>query len=197
MLEITRSPVFRVGVDLSKKVLHVHAVDRPGHLVLSKAMALAELWEWRPVNTNPCTAVQDFTENVREQILTEAEIARLAAALAAHEATEPALVALVRALMFTGCRVGEIATARREWLDVATGQLRLPDSKTGPKVVELPPPALEALQGLSGSSPWLVPNNGGTGPLAGFWRRWDRLRRAAFRDDASAHGSSEPVQRAC
>jgi transposase len=46
MLEITRSPVFRVGVDLSKKVLHVHAVDRPGHLVLSKAMAPQAFYAW-------------------------------------------------------------------------------------------------------------------------------------------------------
>lgn len=173
--EVTTADVVALQLAMGKRPTNANRARE----VLSKAMDLAELWGWRPVNTNPCTAVGDFAERVREQILTEAEIAKLAETLAKWEATEPALVALVRALMFTGCRVNEIASARREWLDSATGQLRLPDSKTGPKVVELPPPALEALQGLGKASPWLVPNKGGTGPLAGFWRRWNRLRKAA------------------
>lgn len=46
MLEVTRALVSRVGVDLSKRVFHVHAVDRPGKLVLSKAMTPAAFYAW-------------------------------------------------------------------------------------------------------------------------------------------------------
>jgi len=46
MLEITRTSVARVGVDLSKRVFHVHAVDRPGRGVLSKAMAPQAFFAW-------------------------------------------------------------------------------------------------------------------------------------------------------
>ena len=39
MAEVTRSQVFRVGVDLSKRLFHVHAVDRTDRVALNKAMA--------------------------------------------------------------------------------------------------------------------------------------------------------------
>ena len=41
MTEITRSAVARVGVDLSKRVYQVHAVDRAGHVVWARAMVPA------------------------------------------------------------------------------------------------------------------------------------------------------------
>ena len=37
MAEITRAPVARVGVDPSKRVYQVHAVDAAGHLMLARA----------------------------------------------------------------------------------------------------------------------------------------------------------------
>ncbi len=39
MVEITRSAVARVGVDLSKRFFQVHAVDRSGRVVLAKALS--------------------------------------------------------------------------------------------------------------------------------------------------------------
>ena len=38
MAEITRALVARVGVDLSKRVYQVHAVDRSGRVVLARPM---------------------------------------------------------------------------------------------------------------------------------------------------------------
>lgn len=46
MAEITRSAVARVGVDLSKRVYQVHAVDRAGHVVLARAMSPARFFAW-------------------------------------------------------------------------------------------------------------------------------------------------------
>lgn len=46
MSEITRALIARVGVDLSKKVLQVHAVDRSGRLVLAKAMRPDRFFAW-------------------------------------------------------------------------------------------------------------------------------------------------------
>ena len=42
----TRLSVPRVGVDLSKKVYHVHAVDRSGRKMLSKAMSPQAFYAW-------------------------------------------------------------------------------------------------------------------------------------------------------
>jgi len=46
MTEITRSAVARVGVDLSKRVYQVHAVDRAGHVVWARPMVPARFFAW-------------------------------------------------------------------------------------------------------------------------------------------------------
>lgn len=46
MTEITRTAVGRVGVDLSKRVFQVHAVDRAGRVVLAKAMSAERFLAW-------------------------------------------------------------------------------------------------------------------------------------------------------
>jgi transposase len=46
MVEITRALIARVGVDLSKRVYQVHAVDSAGRVVLAKAIAPQRFFEW-------------------------------------------------------------------------------------------------------------------------------------------------------
>jgi len=46
MAEITRAPLARVGVDLSKRVFQVHAVDRAGRVLLAKAFAPDRFFAW-------------------------------------------------------------------------------------------------------------------------------------------------------
>lgn len=46
MTQITRAPVARVGVDLSKRVYQVHAVDRSGRVVQVKAMSPSRYFAW-------------------------------------------------------------------------------------------------------------------------------------------------------
>jgi len=46
MKEITRAPVARVGVDLSKRVYQVHAVDAQGRVVLARAMPVDRFFAW-------------------------------------------------------------------------------------------------------------------------------------------------------
>lgn len=46
MAEITRALFARVGVDLSKRVFQVHAVDRSGRLLLAKAMSPDRFFAW-------------------------------------------------------------------------------------------------------------------------------------------------------
>ena len=46
MAEITRSLITRVGVDLSKRVIQVHAVDRAGRVVLARPMSVERFFPW-------------------------------------------------------------------------------------------------------------------------------------------------------
>ena len=67
-------------------------------------------------------------------------MARLATALAGAERSGTEIsssIAAVRLLIFTGCRLSEILGLRWEHVDLRHRSLRLPDSKTGAKVIHL------------------------------------------------------------
>jgi len=46
MTEITRTAIARVGVDLSKRLFQVHAVDRNGRVVLARPMSVERFFAW-------------------------------------------------------------------------------------------------------------------------------------------------------
>lgn len=46
MSEITRAPIARVGVDLAKQVIQVHAVDAHGHRVVARALKRDQFYDW-------------------------------------------------------------------------------------------------------------------------------------------------------
>ncbi len=46
MSEITRAPIARVGVDLAKQVIQVHAVDASGHRVAARALKRDQFYAW-------------------------------------------------------------------------------------------------------------------------------------------------------
>ena len=45
-MEITRALIARVGVDLAKRVIHVHAVDAAGRRVLSRSFKRDQFMAW-------------------------------------------------------------------------------------------------------------------------------------------------------
>ena len=57
-------------------------------------------------------------------------------------------LAAIRLLIFTGARLGEILTLRWEYVDLEQRVLKLPDSKTGRKLIWLDPPAVEILTAM-------------------------------------------------
>ena len=102
--------------------------------VLSKMFNLAEMWGLRPDGSNPCLHVKRFKEEKRERFLSAEEFQRLGTVLdeiLADGSETRSAVAAIRLLMLTGCRLSEIQKLRWEHVDLETGELRLPDSKTG------------------------------------------------------------------
>ncbi len=102
---------------------------------------------------NPARGVKKAPVRKVERFLSEAEIARLAEALdaEAQQSHNPYPPAAIKLLLLTGCRKGEIANLRWEHVDFERECLRLPDSKTGAKVVYLNVPARALLQELGGA----------------------------------------------
>ena len=114
----------------------------------SRLFAEFERWGWRDPNTNPARGIPRARENPRDRILTGDELARLSQALDAAEAKRPASVAALRVAAMSGLRIGEVLSMRWEDIDFASGRVVLPHTKTGPRVHDLPPQALDAIAGL-------------------------------------------------
>ena len=113
----------------------------------NKLFNLAELWKLR-TGSNPCKFVRKYREKKRERFLTDEEFRRLGDVLTEMEAEKTVPLypaAALRLLMLTGCRRNEIVMLRWEHVDIDEGEIRLPDSKTGARMVPLSPAAARVL----------------------------------------------------
>jgi integrase len=92
---------------------------------------------------NPARGVKKAPVRKLERFLSDAEIARLGEALdvEAQKSGNPYPSAAIRLLLLTGCCKSEITTLQWDHVDLERECLRLPDSKTGAKVVYLSAPA--------------------------------------------------------
>jgi integrase len=160
--------------------------------VVSKMFSLAELWGLRPDGTNPRKHIKKYPEEKRERFLSAAELRRIGEVLGEMEDEGielPSAILAARLLILTGCRLNEIMTLKWAYVDIADRVLRLPDSKTGAKVVHLGQPAIDLLQAAERveGNPWVI-----TGALPGkhlsdlqpFWRR---VRARAGLKDVRIH----------
>ena len=163
--------------------------------ILSAMFTAAELWGFRPEGTNPCRYVKRFREQRRERFLSDDEYHRLGAALREAEGTgavaAPAIAA-IRLLMLTGCRLSEIMTLRWENVALEAAELRLPDSKTGAKVVHLGEPAVAVLRGIARveGNPWVITGRRPGRRIASLHFPWGRIRKRAGLDDVRLHDLS-------
>ena len=91
--------------------------------------------------------------------------------------------------MLTGCRKREILTLRWADVDVKSRELRLRDSKVGPRVVPLSPSAIELLAGLPRlpGNEWVFPGQKSGTHLCSIDLAWRRLRARADLPDVRLH----------
>jgi integrase len=115
--------------------------------VASKMFALAVRWKMR--SDNPCKGVERNFEEKRERYLTEAELARLIAALNAHSNQQAGDV--FRLLLWTGARSGEALAATWDQFNDEFTVWRKPAAHTKQKkthVLPLAAPAQQLLERL-------------------------------------------------
>ena len=95
----------------------------------------------------------------------------------------PSAILAARLLILTGCRLNEIMTLKWAYVDLAERVLRLPDSKSGAKVVHLGQPAVELLrdaQRIDGN-PWVIAGTLTGKRLSDLQPFWQRVRARALR----------------
>lgn len=166
---------------------------------------------------NPASGVEAFKERGRERFLSSEEMQALGAALTlaeteglpwqVNEAAPGAKhlpspenrrahfdvhsVAAIRLLLLTGARVREILDLQWAHVDFGRGMLRLPDSKTGAKVIVLGGAALALLDGLPRIGRYVIAStSAGTAnekPRADVNRLWRAVCREAGIEGTRLH----------
>ncbi len=140
---------------------------------------------------NPARGVKRPGVRKMERFLSEDEIARLAVALDAESdrTGNPYPAAAIKLLLLTGGRRGEILELKWQHVDFERRCLRLPESKTGPKIMYLNAPALEILAGLPRmeNNPYVILGKREGRPLVGIDKLWFHVRAAAGLRDVRLH----------
>lgn len=192
---LTRGDVEALHRSIGAK--HPTTANRVLQLV-SAMLTKAEHWGLRPQNSHPCVGIQRFKEEAKERFLSADErqaldhVLEQAAAKRRGEPgyVSPGFVLLVRLLLATGARKGEIAGLAWGMVDLEGGALNLPDSKTGKKRIVLSPQAVELLRAARpahASKSALVCASERGSQLSNIERAWQTIRERAGLDGVRLH----------
>ena len=161
--------------------------------VLGQIVGMAEDRGLRPPGENPCRSIDKYRQHRHERFLSEEEYRRLGKALDEVDGgaggASPAAVAALRLLALTGCRRSEILALRWAHVDPEAGELRLPDSKTGARLVPLSRAAVGVLESLPRvpGNPWVIPGRKPGAPLRNLQYPWEIVRARAGLEDVRIH----------
>ena len=145
-----------------------------------------------PEACNPCRLVAKNRERRRERFLTDAELRRLGEVLdeagwgkgiSVHAA------AAIRLLLLTGCRKGEILNLRWDEVDLEARELRLPETKTGPRAIALSQDAADVLGAVPRveGNPFVIPGKIKGKAMRNLNDPWEEVCRRAGVKDVRLH----------
>lgn len=164
--------------------------------MLKSAFNQAEIWGLRPDNSNPCKRIKKQPERMRRRYLARPEVNKLLDACDEFGLNEMRwrFTQMIKLLLFTGARRGEIMAARWDWLDTRNAVLIIPADhhKTGSdgheRTIHLNNPAMEVLSQLRkrSTSDWIIQGRG-NGPLIGAAKMWRQLLDVAGIKDLHIH----------
>lgn len=155
--------------------------------LLSKMFSLAVRWGMRP--DNPAKGIERNVEHHRRRYLSGDELARLVKALAEHPDQQTADI--VRLLLLTGARRGEVLSMRWADVDLATGVWSKLPSSTKQKehhqsVLSAPARALlDRIRDEQAGSPrhvlgtYVFPSTGASGHVVEIKKAWRSITKAA------------------
>ena len=178
--------------------------------VLSKMFSLAIKWQMR--DSNPARGVEKNGEVKRARYMIGDELARLSKALAAHPDRQAADI--IRMLLLTGARRGEVLSMRWADVDLTAGVWSKPASRTKQKanhIIPLSAPARQLLSEIAAQQNSqahlpVFPGEGNAGHIVEIKRAWRSICKAAgikglrvhdlrhsFASQLASSGSSLPL----
>ena len=141
------------------------------------------------IEINPTRGVKRNPRPKLTRFLSREEIGRLHEVLDGYEPRRPSCKAqadIIRLLLLTGCRSGEMLKLR--WREVEDDTLELEDSKTGPRQVLLSPEARAIIERQPrAGSPWVFPSPVNPARARVDLSLWKRVRKLAGIEDVRLH----------
>ena len=182
--ELTRAMIIKHHQSLS----HTPYMANRFLALFSTMMNLAEKWEYRPLNTNPCIHVDRYKEKPRETFLSMQELGRIGSAMRQLKDVESKyILAAIKMLMLTGCRTGEILNLRWEQIDFQTQKMNLLDTKTGARSIHLSPASIDILHSLPSSEGYVFKSSIQDKKLTTLRHVWKKICRLAGINDVRVH----------
>ncbi len=198
MIESYRDAVSRGDTRMTKKGQRKRAkhVIRGGEGTANRSLSLLSTimsfaMREEIIERNPVFGIERSVGNMRERFLSHEEFARLGEVIAKAEqqGANPHGLAIIRLLALSGARKSEIQNLTWSSVDLTTGFLRLPRSKTGPRIILITSAMraiIEQLPRLSGTD-FVFPNAERTASFDGVPKMWKGIREAAGLHDVRLH----------
>ena len=132
--------------------------------LVSRVFTVAETWEWRPQHSNPARGIERAKERVRRRVFTGEEMGRLADALDGFAGRYPVAAAALKLTALSGLRISEVLEFEWDNVDMASGRIHLPRTKTGARDHDLPRAAVAILASLPRihGNPYVFASKGGS-----------------------------------
>lgn len=202
--QVTRTDIERMMQDIAKGKTATdvktgprgRAIVRGGQGTATKAVTLlgaiftfAVSRGFRP--DNPVHGITKYKTKKYERFLSPAELGRLGRVLSEAEQEGLNLMAInaIRLLIMTGCRRGEILSLQWKHVDFERSCFRLPDSKTGAKIVPVGAPVLKLLEEMPQiqGNPYVLPGETEGSHYVGLPKVWNTIRERADLKDVRIH----------
>ncbi|MGQ0532106.1 MAG: tyrosine-type recombinase/integrase [Caulobacteraceae bacterium] len=143
------------------------------------------------IDRNPCFGVERSAGHMRERFLSPQEFGKLGEVIARAETegANPHGIAIIRLLALSGARKSEIQNLTWGAVDLRTGFLRLPRSKTGPRLILITAAMRKIFEEMErrDDDSWVFPNADNTAPFDGVPKIWIGIRAAANLSDVRLH----------
>ena len=177
--------------------------------VLSKFFDWCEKTGYRDRGTNPVRGLENYREEKRLKFMESSELEAIGegiAKLEKQDAIDPTIAAALKVMLLTGARCSEILTLKWEYFNESKKKALLPNSKTGAKVLPIPPTAWEVISALPRVNEYCFPGRWGRGHIINVKDTWKRICKAggisgwrihdlrhAFASYAANSGKSLPI----
>ena len=156
--------------------------------LFSKMMNLAEDWEYRPLNSNPCKHIKRHAETKRTEYLSPKQLKKVGQAMHQLKDVESSYVLdAIQMLIFTGCRTGEILSLKWEYIDFEKSCMNLPETKTGKRNILLNPTALSILASLEKKSEYVFVSREEIKQITTIRLTWKKICKIAGLTDVRPH----------